>query len=138
MPDWKRYIRTHLPPLAVGPAREAEIVAELGLQLDQAFAEALGLYARRRRFTLNLTLYNRLPVHRDVHAIVGDFTTLTLLEVDVEGEKGFAARCREVQERVWDDLDHRYVSGVEVVHTAEGCIPCLPLMSPKAAKSRMA
>jgi len=41
MPDWRRHIREHLPPLQVGPAREAEIVAELALQLEQTYADAL-------------------------------------------------------------------------------------------------
>jgi len=41
MPDWKRYVRTELPPLRVKPAREAEIVEELAAQLEQAFREAL-------------------------------------------------------------------------------------------------
>ena len=41
MPDWNRYVRGHLPPLHVSPAREAEIVAELALQLEQAYSDAL-------------------------------------------------------------------------------------------------
>jgi len=41
MPDWRAHVRRHLPALAVGPERENEIVAELALQLDQAYADAL-------------------------------------------------------------------------------------------------
>ncbi len=41
MPDWRDYVRENLPPLAVGPARENEIVAELALQVEQAYSEAL-------------------------------------------------------------------------------------------------
>lgn len=41
MPDWRGYIRQHMPPLRVGPARESEIVAELALQLEQAYGDAL-------------------------------------------------------------------------------------------------
>jgi predicted permease len=41
MPDWRAYARGRLPRLRVPPERENEIVAELALQLDQAFAEAL-------------------------------------------------------------------------------------------------
>ena len=41
MPDWRAYVREHLPPLTVGPARECEIAAELALQLEQAYADAM-------------------------------------------------------------------------------------------------
>lgn len=41
MPDWRAYVRGRLPRLHVPPERESEIVAELALQLDQAYAEAL-------------------------------------------------------------------------------------------------
>lgn len=41
MPDWSGYVRGHLPRLHVPPERESEIVAELALQLEQTYAEAL-------------------------------------------------------------------------------------------------
>jgi predicted permease len=41
MSDWSAYVRTHLPALHVSPEREAEIVAELAQQLEQAYDEAI-------------------------------------------------------------------------------------------------
>jgi hypothetical protein len=41
MPDWRAYVNGHLPRLQVPPERETEIVAELALQLDQTYTEAL-------------------------------------------------------------------------------------------------
>jgi putative ABC transport system permease protein len=41
MHDWQQYVRERLPRLTVGPERESEIVAELALQLDQAYSGAL-------------------------------------------------------------------------------------------------
>jgi len=41
MPDWPSYVRAHLPALHVKPEREAEIIAELSQQLDQAYDEAI-------------------------------------------------------------------------------------------------
>jgi putative ABC transport system permease protein len=40
MPEWTAYVRAHLPPLGLRPEREAEIVAELALQLEQACGHA--------------------------------------------------------------------------------------------------
>jgi predicted permease len=41
MPDWKQFVREHLPPLGLSGAREAEIVDELALQLEQSYNEAI-------------------------------------------------------------------------------------------------
>ncbi len=79
------------------------------------FAEALGLYAESRHFTLNLTLYDRQPVHPDVDRIVGDFTTLDLLEVDVRGPAPLAVRVAAVHRQLWADLEHRHAGGVQIL-----------------------
>ena len=47
MPDWRAYVRSRVPPLAIPPEREAEIVDELALQLQAIYDGALG--ARRLR-----------------------------------------------------------------------------------------
>jgi predicted permease len=41
MPDFRAWVREHLPRLSVTPEREAEIVGELALQLEQAYQESL-------------------------------------------------------------------------------------------------
>jgi MacB-like periplasmic core domain len=41
MPDWRLYVRNHLPALRVSPERESEIARELALQLEQAYSDAL-------------------------------------------------------------------------------------------------
>ena len=40
MRDWRSYVRARLPDLRCDPAREAEIVEELALQLEQVFRRA--------------------------------------------------------------------------------------------------
>jgi amino acid adenylation domain-containing protein len=80
-----------------------------------AFAEILTLWSKSPRFTINLTLFNRLPLHPQVNQIVGDFTSSTLLAVDNSGQDTFEVRARRIQQQLWDDLEHRYVSGVQVL-----------------------
>ncbi|MCP4283866.1 MAG: amino acid adenylation domain-containing protein, partial [Gammaproteobacteria bacterium] len=80
-----------------------------------AFAEVLTYWSKSPRFTINLTLFNRLPLHPQVNDIVGDFTSLTLLEVDNGGGQSFKERSQRLQHQLWQDLDHRYVSGVRVL-----------------------
>ncbi|MER6071756.1 amino acid adenylation domain-containing protein [Streptomyces sp. NPDC001817] len=80
-----------------------------------AYSEALATWSKNRRFTLNLPMANRLPLHPEVDAIVGDFTSVTLLEVDAESEATFEARARAVRDRLINDIDHRLFSGVRVI-----------------------
>lgn len=80
-----------------------------------AYAEVIGRWARTPRFSLNITLLNRLPLHEQVNAIVGDFTSVDMLAVDADPTAPFADRARAVQEQLWRDLDHRLCSGVEVI-----------------------
>ncbi len=46
--SWQLYVRRHLPPLQVAAEREAEIVDELALQLEQACLDAVAGGASRR------------------------------------------------------------------------------------------
>jgi amino acid adenylation domain-containing protein len=78
-------------------------------------AEILTLWSKNPRFTINLTLFNRLPVHPDIDRIVGDFTSITLLAVDNSGRDTFIDRARRIQQQLWEDLDRRYVSGIQVL-----------------------
>ncbi|MGD1911666.1 MAG: amino acid adenylation domain-containing protein, partial [Rivularia sp. (in: cyanobacteria)] len=80
-----------------------------------AFAEILTFWSNSPQFTLNLTLFNRLPLHPQVNQLVGDFTSSTLLEINNSGKDTFATRAKRIQAQLWSDLDNRYVSGVEVL-----------------------
>jgi amino acid adenylation domain-containing protein len=80
-----------------------------------AFSEVLAAWSKSPRFTVNLTLFNRLPLHPQVNDVVGDFTSLTLLAVDTSVPGTFEERARRIQAQLWEDLDHRAVSGVRVL-----------------------
>jgi pyochelin synthetase len=80
-----------------------------------AFAAVLDRWARSPHYCLNLTLFNRLPMHPDVDAIVGDFTNLLVLEVDGREGGGFGERAARLQARFLADFEHRRVSAVEVL-----------------------
>ena len=97
------------------------------------FADVLGAWSRRQQFTINLTLFQRLPLHAQVNEIVGDFTSITLLAVDCAAADAFAARAQTLQAQLWRDMDHRQVSGVKVIRELarrrEGGIhPAMPVV----------
>ena len=95
--------------------RAARIGVTPSVALLTAFAETLALWSRDARFTLNVTLFNRLPLHPEVNDTVGDFISLLLLEADLRGRSSFETRARALQSQLWRDMDHRYVGGVQVL-----------------------
>jgi len=83
--------------------------------LLSAFAEILGYWSSNPSFTINLTLFNRLPFHPEINDIVGDFTSLTLLEVNLDKTDSFLIQSRKIQGQLWDDIDHRSFNGISVL-----------------------
>ena len=79
-----------------------------------AYAAIIGTWSASDQFTLNLTLLSRDAERPDLAGLVGDFTTLVLLGVEGATTGSFTDRARRLQERLWEDLDHRLVSGVHV------------------------
>jgi amino acid adenylation domain-containing protein len=94
-------------------ARKAELTPS-GVLLA-AFAEVLEFWSQSPLFTLNLTLYNRLPLHPQVNQVIGNSISVILLAVDNSAVDTFAERARRLQQRLWQDLNHSYMSGVRVL-----------------------
>jgi amino acid adenylation domain-containing protein/thioester reductase-like protein len=80
-----------------------------------AYAEVLAVWSRSLRFTINVTHFNRLPLHPQVNDIVGQFASFTLLQVNNAERDSFEARARRLTEQLWEALDHRHVGGVRVL-----------------------
>jgi predicted permease len=99
MPDFKRHVRQNLPPLGVSGAREAEIVEELALQLEEAYDRALanGLTSEEAWFEAG----KRVASWQDLGAELQ-----TVLHERVEPEEGPASSNAFVRfgEGLWRDL----------------------------------
>lgn len=79
-----------------------------------AFAEVLRTWSKNPHFSLNLSIFNRLPLHPQVNQIVGDFTSLIVLAIE-DATGTFEYRARAIQEQMWRDLDYSVYSGVQVL-----------------------
>ena len=96
-------------------ARASKAQLTPSMLLCAAYAEVVGRWSKRADFTLNLTLFNRLPLHDQIQDIVGDFTTLTLLERKVQGLTTFAQRATQLQAQLMQDLEHRQINGIRIL-----------------------
>ncbi|MEW1842598.1 amino acid adenylation domain-containing protein [Nonomuraea angiospora] len=106
----------------VEPAQWARLrtrAAAAGITPSQAvlaaYAEVIGRWSRRPRFTLNLTLLDRPPLHPYIDRVVGDFTTLNLLAVDTTPGRSFAERAHAIGRQLFADMEHRRCGGIEVM-----------------------
>lgn len=79
-----------------------------------AYAEILGRYSKSQHFTLNLTRFQKLPLYEGVENLIGDFTTLTLLEIDLRKGNNFLERCKAVGNQLLEAMKYSLVSGVVV------------------------
>jgi pyochelin synthetase len=80
-----------------------------------AYAEVISRWSRHPRFALDITLLQRLPLHPEVNRLVGDFTSVSLLSVDAACAPRFDMRAKVLQAQLWEDIDHRLCSGIEVM-----------------------
>ncbi|NET03149.1 MAG: amino acid adenylation domain-containing protein [Symploca sp. SIO2B6] len=83
--------------------------------LLSAFAEVLTRWSKNPQFTINLTVFERLPLHPEIEQVVGDFTNTILLTVDNSTQNTVTVRAQQLQQQLLQDLDHIHLSGVEVL-----------------------
>jgi pyochelin synthetase len=80
------------------------------------YAEVLARWSAAPRFTLNLTLGNRMPLHPQVQQLLGNFSSLMLQEVDrTPAERSFAEFALALQKQFMANYEHRQVCGVSVM-----------------------
>jgi epothilone synthetase B len=83
--------------------------------LMACYAHALAGWSSNANFTLNLTLFNRVPVHEQVELIVGNFTSVLPIEVNTSVAT-LSELVAQLQHRLWMDIDHRFVgAGLQVL-----------------------
>ena len=81
-----------------------------------AYAEVLRRWSSQKDFALNMTVLNRKSLHKDILKVVGDFTTLALIEMRSEGKhQSFLDRVKNTNKCIFDSLDHSNFSGVEMI-----------------------
>ncbi|AFJ01560.1 iron aquisition yersiniabactin synthesis enzyme (Irp2) [Methylophaga frappieri] len=79
-----------------------------------AYAEILSQWSGGHAHTLNLTLFDRQPVHQDIDKIVGDFTSLAPVSYYPDQQQTLLMQAQQVQKTLAEVLEHREVSSVWV------------------------
>ncbi|WP_125716307.1 non-ribosomal peptide synthetase [Pseudoalteromonas rubra] len=81
-----------------------------------AFSEVISLWNSVSAHTLNMTVFNRLPLHPEVNNLmVGEFNSFQLVKVDNQGQRPLIERAADVQSLMWQHLEHRSITGVRLM-----------------------
>ncbi|NMO04156.1 amino acid adenylation domain-containing protein [Gordonia sp. TBRC 11910] len=83
--------------------------------LAAVFADVIGRWSATPRFLLNLPLFNREPLHADVDALVGDFSSSVMVPVDTAGTGTFVEFATGVQESLHSSALHSAYPGLDVI-----------------------
>ncbi|WP_207004251.1 type I polyketide synthase [Trinickia mobilis] len=79
------------------------------------FAHTLAQWSRHPGFTVNLTFFNRRPCHPQVPQLIGDFTSVLLIDFDLGRPQTLRDTIDATQQRLWQRLAASRVNGVEVI-----------------------
>ncbi|MCW5709009.1 amino acid adenylation domain-containing protein [Shinella sp.] len=82
--------------------------------LATLFANVLSTWSRNEDVALNVTLFNRPPIHPDIRHVLGEFTNTTLLGF-ADMDASLADQVRATQQRLLERLEHSAVSGVDLL-----------------------
>lgn len=94
--DWERITRT---------CRTERVTPSAFLLAN--YARALAQWAGTTHFCVNVTLFDRDPGVPGIEHVIGDFTSLLLLECHVDATVSMWEQARRVQQQLFTDLPHR-------------------------------
>ena len=88
------------------------------------YARLLSFWANQKELGLNLTVFNRFPLHPDVDFLVGDFTSILLLDIRLCEDGDLKTDAVAVHTSIMQALEHRHYDGTNVIRElakAAGC-----------------
>lgn len=95
--------------------------------LLSVWSTVLAAWSAQPDFTLNLTLFDRRPLHPQINQILGDFTSLMLLSW--HPDESWLQSARLLQQRLSESLNHRDVSAIRVMRqlARRQNVPAVPM-----------
>ena len=78
------------------------------------FSKVLADWSRSNKFTLNVTVFNRMPFNNDIDKVIGDFTTTILLDIDYEKDSSLKTNCKKIQSNMIKGMENSIYDGIKV------------------------
>ena len=95
--------------------RAAQNNVSISAILGWLYGKILSIYSNTAKFSITTTVFNRLPFHEDIENLIGDFTSVILLEFDFSQKESIWEGIRKLQNQLLEALDHRHYDGIEFI-----------------------
>ncbi|SFR56150.1 amino acid adenylation domain-containing protein [Anaeromicropila populeti] len=80
-----------------------------------AYAKLLAFWSNQPKLAINLTIANRYPFHDSVKNMVGDFTSIAPIDIDLQQGDYFWDIAKQVQNTLKECQEHNYYDGGDFV-----------------------
>ena len=90
--------------------------------ISTAYLKALLGFSKCDSLTINSTLFNRLPLHKDINSVVGDFTNIAFITLSKKC-KNFLECLQSVQKDMWQLVRFHTYDGTKILKFKEGLSP---------------
>ena len=90
--------------------------------ISTAYLKALLGFSKCDSLTINSTLFNRLPLHKDINSVVGDFTNIAFITLSKKC-KNFLECVQSVQKDMWQLVRFHTYDGTKILKFKEGLSP---------------
>jgi len=80
------------------------------------YGYVLSYWSNQNKLCINLTLFNRLPLHKQINNLVGDFTVLELFNYvndAYSARHNLLALFKDTHNRLWDDIENNLFDGLD-------------------------
>lgn len=77
------------------------------------YGYVLSKWSNQERLCINLTLFNRLPLHPQINDIIGDFTVLELFNYSAKSTSSIKSLLLANHEELWRDIEHNLFDGID-------------------------
>ncbi|WP_165482867.1 non-ribosomal peptide synthetase, partial [Legionella gratiana] len=79
----------------------------------EAYARTLCFWSGQKQVAVNLTLFNRLPLHPQVHDLIGDFTALELFPYQYNALDTVNSVLEKTHQQLLTDIEHNLFDGID-------------------------
>ncbi len=76
------------------------------------YGEILCYWTSQKKVCVNMTLFNRLPLHPQINDILGDFTVLELFDYE-KSNRTISEKVKAVHDQLWMDIDNNLFDGID-------------------------
>jgi yersiniabactin nonribosomal peptide synthetase len=90
--------------------------------ISTAYIKALLNFSKNESLTINSTIFNRLPLHKEINSVVGDFTNIAFITLSKKCSN-FLECVQSVQKDLWQLVRFHTYDGTKILKFKEGLSP---------------